>query len=118
MQELEKAREVFLRDVDEETYAENKQMLTDWEQNLRRNQTYEKWRSHPTTEELNKMVREAYRDFSLVLAERRNLTDEQRYSLWAKQDACLFILGLTSRDAKSEIESILLDIRKALTVTS
>lgn len=118
MQELEKAREIFLRDVDQEEYAHNQQVLNEWEQNLRKNQAYLKWVSHPTTQELNTMVKEAYKNFAMALAERRDLTNEQRASLWAKQDACLFILSLTNKDAKSELESVLREIRQHLAVTS
>lgn len=118
MQELEKAREVFLSDVDQEEYVHNQQVLNEWEQGVRKNQAYLKWVVHPTTQELNKMVKEAYKDFAMALAERRDLTDEQRMSLWAKQDACMFILSLTNRDAKSELDGVLREIRQALAVTS
>lgn len=118
MQELEKAREIFLSGVDPETLEENKQILSEWERGVRQNQAYLQWKGHNITQEINKMVKEAYKDFAVILSERRDLTDEQRMSLWAKQDACLFILNLTNKDAKSELEGILRDIRKALTVTS
>lgn len=119
MNELDKAKEIFLfaEDVDPEDYQENKQILLEWEKSIRQNTAYLQWKDHPISQEINKLVKEAYKDFALTLAERRDLSDDQRMALWAKQDACLFILSLTNKDAKSELDSILKDIRRSISVT-
>ena len=118
MKELEQAKEVFLTDVDEETYKENIAKITEWERNLMRNRAYLSWRSQDITQEINKMARNAYREHALALASNRSLTDDQRTSLYAKQDACLFLLSLTDQDAKSALDSVLREIRHALNVTT
>jgi hypothetical protein len=118
MNELEQAKEIFLTDVDDETANENAQKLREWESRIQTNQSYLTWKEHPITQEINRMVREAYKDHGLALAENRTLDEDQRANLFAKQDACRFILSLTSRDAKTDLEQTLRDIRYALSATN
>jgi hypothetical protein len=114
MKDLEDAKRIFLNEVDEETRAENEQLLQSWERDLIKNESYLEWKSHDITQELNKEVRKAYQDHAMTLANNRSLTEAERMRLWAKQDACLFILHLTDQDAKSAVDTILRDIRHAL----
>lgn len=118
MQELQRAKEIFLTDVDEETRIENEHKIVEWERDLQRNQAYARWKDHDITRDLNKMAREAYKQHGLALANNRSLTEEQRKTLWAKQDACLFILSLTDQNAQSAVDSILREIKHALNATS
>lgn len=114
MDELDKVRELFLTDVDEDTLAENRARIQEWERDLVRHKAYEQWKGSDITREINQMVRAAYKEHSIALATNRNLTDKDRMALWAKQDACVFLLNLTDQDAKAALESILRDIRHAL----
>ncbi len=118
MQEIQRAKEIFLTDVDEETRDENEQKILEWERDLQRNKAYARWKEHDVTQEINKMAREAFKQHGLTLANNRSLSDEQRKSLWAKQDACLFILSLTDQNAQSAVDSILREIKHALNATS
>jgi hypothetical protein len=118
MSELDTVKEIFLSDVDEETLSDNLQKINEWESQLRKNNAYIAWREHGITEELNKMIKSAYKEHALQLATNRSLSEEQRMRLWAKQDACLFILELTNKDAKSELNSVLREIRHAINATN
>jgi len=118
MSELDKVKDIFLSDVDEETLVENQRKIQEWESELRKNNAYMAWREHGITGELNKMVRGAYRDHAMQLATNRNLTEQQRETLWAKQDACLFILSLTDKDAKTSLDSVLREIKHAVNATN
>jgi len=118
MKELEKAKEIFLSDVDEETRDENIELLNEWEVNIAKNQAYLEWKDSDITIEINKIVREAYKEHALLLATNRSLTEEQRQALYAKQDACLFILSLTNRNAKTELDSIIKEIQHAINATN
>lgn len=114
MDEIQKIREIFLADVDEETRADNEAKIREWEERIIRNQAYIDWREHDITKEINKAVRNAYREHAIALATNRTISEEQRKALWAKQDACLFILSLTDQNAKTALESVLREIRQVL----
>jgi hypothetical protein len=118
MSDLDTVKEIFLSDVDEETLTENLQKINEWESNLRKNNAYLAWKGHGVTEELNKMVKSAYKDHALQLATNRSLSEADRQTLWAKQDACLFILDLTAKDAKTELNSVLREIKHVLNATN
>lgn len=112
--QLEEAKRVFLTDVDEEDAKENLERLQSWEKELRDNASYAQWQANDVTRSIAKQAREAYQDASMQLALNRELDDEQRMSLWAKQDACAFILSLTDKDAKTTLAQLQTQIRNAL----
>ncbi len=114
MKELEKVAEIFLNDVDSEDYQANKETLAEWEKGLHENRLFLSWREHDITKEIAEKAKAEYKEFALQLMQRRDLTDTQRQSLWAKQDACLFILSLTEKDALSEIKTILKEVETAI----
>jgi myosin heavy subunit len=118
IKELEKVSEIFLNDVDSEEYQENLQTLKDWENGLEENRLFLSWQSHDVTQRIVQKAKESYKEFGLLLATNRNLTDVQRQSLWAKQDACAFLLSLTTKDALAEIQQILTQIEHAIKATS
>lgn len=116
--EIETLRARFLAsDVDEEDRIENEKTLKEWEDGLVQNTVYLEWQNHDITKEIAAKMKDEYRDFALQLASNRMLTDEQRRSIWAKQDACVFILSLTEKNAKGELERIEKAIRQAVSVT-
>lgn len=115
MNELDQAKDIFLSpELDEETRSENEAMIREWEQTLIRSEAFDSWRKHDITQQIIIQARESYKDFAVQLSQDRKLTDEQRRSLWAKQDAALWLLSLTDKDAKSVIEQIHKEIRTAL----
>lgn len=118
MKELEIIRAQFLSDdIDSEDRAENEQILREWEQGLTHNEAYMSWQAHDITREIAQKLKKEYKEFAMTLANRRDLTETQRMSLWAKQDACLFILSLTEKDAKGQFEQIQNEIKRAISVT-
>lgn len=115
MKSLEKVTEIFLgADIDDEDFAENKEKLVEWEKSLDENRLFLSWRNHDITNEIVTKCKQSYKEFGLLLATNRQLTEMQRQSLWAKQDACAFLLSLADKDALGEIQKIESDIEKAI----
>lgn len=118
MKELEIIRAQFLADdIDPEDREENEQILKEWERGLIHNEAYLSWQEHDITREIAKKMKSEYKDAAMVLADNRSLTDTQRASLWAKQDACKFILSLTEKDSKGQLEQIQNEIKRAINAT-
>jgi hypothetical protein len=113
-QELEKIKEIFLTEEDPEELEYNKQKIIDWEKGIIASEAFLSWKDHDTTQQIMKLARDSYKDISLALALNRNLTQEQRVSYWAKQDACLFLLSFIQKDAKAELDQIHNEIRIAI----
>lgn len=110
--ELEKIREIFLAsDVDEEDKQENARVLAEWDKGLNENRLFLSWQDHDITRQISQRAKESYKEFALILMQNRALTQDQRESLWAKQDACQFILSLTDKDALGEIKQILTAVK-------
>lgn len=118
MKELEIIRAQFLADdIDEEDREDNERILQEWENSLIQNTAFVEWRNHEITREIVQKIKTQYKEFAVSLYSNRSLTDTQRQSLWAKQDACMFILSLTEKNAKEEIEHIQKEIKAAISVT-
>lgn len=118
MKELEDAKKLFLSsDIDEEFLEDNREMIADWESDLIKNENFLNWQQHDVTKEIVQRVKESYRDNAIILIRKRDLTETQRASLWAKQDAAIWILSLTEVDAKGAIEAIQNQIKKSLEVS-
>ncbi len=118
MKELETIRAKFLTDdLDIEDRADNAALLKEWEEGLIHNSAYIEWQSNDITREISQKMKNEYREFGLILASNRTLTDDQRKSIWAKQDACLFMLSITDVDAKGTIAQIKNEIKRAIAVT-
>jgi len=116
---LEKVRAIFLSpDIDDEMRADNESKLLEWQQGLVRNQAYQAWRESDITQEIIRTAKHAYKEASLGLALNRTLSDKDRYSLWAQQDAARLILGITNEDAKGAINAINKEIETAINATN
>lgn len=118
--ELEDVKKIFLDDneVDEETRAANLQKITEWESTIVANENYAGWQDHDISKEISKQAKEAYKDFSMQLANNRNLTQAQRDALFAKQDAIKWLLSIIDKgDPKEVIQQTLKEIRSALSST-
>lgn len=118
MKELEQVKQLFLApDIDDETRQDNLEQIKAWEQSLIENENVASWKEHDVTQSLLKEVKQHYKDFTLLLIHERNLTQEMRLSLWAKQDACMFLIKLMDKDAKGTVEQIRKEINIAINAT-
>jgi hypothetical protein len=115
MSDLDRLREIYVADVDDETREDNLKMIAEWESTLREGRDFLKWQGIPTTQSILSKAKEAYIECSLILAKSRELTEAQCYSLQAKQDAALWIVSIMGIDVKPEIDGINAQIRTALT---
>ena len=113
--ELEEIRAKFLTDdLDLETRADNEAKIREWEEALLRNEHLQGWQEHEITRSIMKQAKAAYLDCSVRLATDRTLSEADRASLYAKQDAALWLLSLGSGDPKAARQSIMSELRTAL----
>lgn len=113
--EIEKLKEIYLaNDVDDEDYQENLEKINEWETTLRTSEDFLSWQQSDVTKGIMKQAKESYRDLAMQLMTNRNLTETERASIYAKQDACLWIIALVAKDAKALIKQIETEIKKAL----
>ena len=68
MTDLEKLKEIFLTDVDEETKQENLETITNWEKSLIQHENFQSWQEHDITREIAQQARKSYIDASSLLA--------------------------------------------------
>lgn len=116
--DLDQVRQIFVSEVDDELRAENEAQIKDWEEGLIHSQAMQGWQSHDITKEIAKGARDSYKSIALMLANNRELTEQQRYSLWGRQDAMKWLLTLIEEDAKGELERINQEIKAALNATN
>lgn len=115
MKELEKIRAIFLsEDIDEETRADNEEKIREWESGLIKNENFLSWQQHDITKEILRQVKQSYKEMAIQLANDRRISNETRQTLWSKQDACLFIINLADKDAKTALEGLEKEISAAL----
>lgn len=115
MSSLDEIRSVFLAEgLDEDVRSDNERVLRDWEEGLRHNEAFASWQDSDITKQIVQQAKQTYIECALLLAQNRDLTDRQRDSLYAKQDAALWLLALTNKDAKKMLESIEAEIKAAL----
>lgn len=118
IQELDQVREIFLApDQDEELLAHNRQVLAEWERSLSETSAFAEWQSHEVAQGVLNQARNAYKDMAMLLITRRDMTEAERLSLFARQDACVFIIKLLGRDARGELDQLQAEIRKELNAT-
>jgi hypothetical protein len=115
MKDIEKVRQIFLADdVDDEVRAENEEKIREWEEGLLKNEALLSWRDHDITKLIAAQAKISFKDLAIQLANNRTLTEDQRKSLWAQQDAMKWLLTLTEMDPASELKRIHEEIRAAL----
>lgn len=118
MEDLLKLKEIFLSDdIDSEDYQENLDQISEWEKELVENENMKSWQEHDVTKKIMAQAESSYIDLSLRLVSDREITDALQKSIWAKQDACLYIISLASNDVKTAMESIQKKVRAAINVT-
>jgi hypothetical protein len=114
MSDIDLLRARFLTDVDEETKAENLEQIREWERGLRENLAYQQWRDHDITRQVTAEARKTHTELALLLATKRDLTPEERQSVYARQDAMRWLMSLTEKDGAAAAKAIEADIRRAL----
>lgn len=116
MNDIDKLKSVFVNDteIDEETRQENLEMISKWEKGLRASNAFASWQGHPVTVDILMQARKSYTDTVLVLGRDKRLSPDERVSLFAKQDAMLWLISLASKDVKIELAGINAEIQRAL----
>lgn len=115
--DLEKLKEIFLSgDIDSEDYEDNLKLISSWELDLRANEEFAGWQTSDITKSIITQAKESYKNNAVLLMTNRELTEKARESIWAKQDAMIFLLSLVEKDTKSAIGQIHREIRQALKV--
>lgn len=115
--DLEKLKKIYLAtDIDSDDYEDNLKQITEWESSLRQNEDFGSWQSSDVTKSVILQAKKAYKDHAMRLVEDRTLTEMQRQSIWAKQDACVFLLSLVEKDVKSALAQINNEIKQALSI--
>ncbi len=113
--ELQKLKEIYLTsDIDSEDYEDNLKRITEWETSIRESEDFGSWQESDVTKSIIQKAKDSYKDNAMRLINNRTMTEEDRKSIWVKQDAILWILSLVEKDVKSIVEQIRSDIRKAL----
>lgn len=114
--ELQKLKEFFLTDVDTEDYEENKQRIESWEKDLRENENFISFQQHPIAKQVVSQAKQSFKEASVLLARSRELSEQQRVGLWAKQDSALWVISLFEKDAKNALAGVKEEIKRALSV--
>lgn len=114
--DLEKVKELFLTNVDEEDYDDNLEKINEWEKDLRESEDFESWQESDITQSIITQCRQTYKELALTLIEKRDLTEDQRRIIYSKQDACLFLLSLVYKNVKLTVGALHREIQKALKV--
>ena len=118
MKEIDQLKSQFLSDdIDEEERLENERKIREWETTLFENIARSDWQNHDVTRLILQQAKTAYKEFGVLLSENRFLTEQQRLSYWAKQDACVFLIALIEKDSDAELERVRLEIKRALNAT-
>ena len=113
--ELDKLSEIFLGDgIDEEDRKDNLEQIKNWRIELATAKAFSAWRDDDITRSIIRQIRASYKEISFILATNRNITEAQRMSNWAKQDALLMLLTICDKDARATIDQIESEIRTAL----
>lgn len=115
---LNKIREVFLADdVDEEDRKDNEERINAWSKALTENKSMVEWQKQDITQLIIRQAKESYKESAMQLIRNRTLTPEQRASIYAKQDAMLWLLSLIETDAEKSLEQVQKEIQRAVDVT-
>lgn len=117
MNDLDKLREIFLSgNLDDEDYQDNVRKITEWETGLRSSEDFLSWQLSDVTKSIVIQAKQSYRDNAARLMTDRTLSEQERMSIWAKQDAIVYLMSLVDKDARGDLEFIQRAIKTALTV--
>lgn len=112
MTDLEKLKEIYLDPtLSEEEREDNAVYILKWEKALIESKNFDSWAKDPITSDIFSRARTSYVEFSRLLIENRELTEKERMSIYARQDAMLWILSL-----KGGFEQTLNSINKEIQI--
>ena len=115
MKNIEKLKEIYLADdVDSEDYEDNLHDIKNWELDIIENENLLSWQEHDITKKIIEKAQESYISLSTRLSTDRDLTETQRMSIYAKQDAMKWIISLSGENPKSVLKDINNKIKIAL----
>ena len=117
MDNIELIKKVFVdQEPDESERIDNAQRIEEWSKILIENENLLSWQQHEYTQTIYKEFRKEYKYIGLQLATDRDMTQEQRQSLWHKQDALILMMSLmkSDRNPQQEINAIELEIKAAI----
>lgn len=80
--------------------------VAQWEDKFARLQVQKEWVIHPNTIELKNLVAEQIKNIVSTLANKEDLTQEDRLRLFAEKKCHLLYLALLSDDPSSEMEML------------
>lgn len=113
--DLQKLKDIYLaEDVDSEDYKDNLRDITEMEKSIIENENLLGWQEHDLTKKVVEMARRGYIDIATRLATTRDLTEGERLSLFAKQDAMKWLISIADGEPKLILEKIDSDVKKAL----
>lgn len=116
--ELALLKEVFLDpSLDQDELEDNRIRIEEWERALRTNTALKQWQNHDITREIAAKARETYIEAAVRIVERRDLSDADRFTLWAKRDAAQWILSMTNQDPDAVLTQVEEEVRRALSHT-
>lgn len=114
MTDLEKLKEIYLDPtLSKEEIEDNARYIDKWEKVLIESKGFSSWLKDPITTDIFNNARTSYIELSRLLIEKRDLTERERLSIYARQDAMLWILSLKG-GAEQTITSIDKEIKIAL----
>lgn len=114
MTDLEKLKQIYLSPtLSQEEIDDNSKIIAEWEKELIESKHFDSWAKDPITAEIFSKARSSYIELCRLLMENRDLSEKDRLSIYAKQDAMLWMLSLTS-DFEKKLEAINREIKVAL----
>lgn len=118
MDKLQKLKEVFIDPtLPEEEQQDNLDFIKKLEDSIIQNKQIDTWLKDPITVDIMATARESYIELSLSLINKRDITEKERLSIYARQDAMLWILSLLPKDTQETLNSIDARIEQILNET-
>lgn len=116
MKEIDDLKKIFLNpSIDPEDRADNEKKLLEWEESVRDCESFAEWADHDVSRSIVRKARTSYVEMAVRLATDRKLTEQERGSLYAQQDACIWLLRMIDKEnAKANLASIKEEIQRAL----
>jgi hypothetical protein len=95
-----------LREIHSRSHPDAVQQISQWEDKFARLRARKDWLEHPNTMELRNLATEQIDIIVGILAEKEDLSDDDRKKLFAQKQAHLVYLTVLTDDPESEIKSV------------
>lgn len=114
--DFEKLKQIFVDnpDLDSEDSRENIEEVTQMEREFEDSRLAKDWKEHELSKRLMVQAQESYIDLALRLANDRQLTEQERLSMYAKQDAMMWFMNLVERNPEKHMKEITDKVRRAI----